>query len=166
MKKNRIKGTMSDYKLLFGASCEGIKKALQDYNNPNIKDNGGKTALHWCITAKTTQLLINSGADINMKDKYGNTPLDLTYNDEKAIILISSGAVYIPDRWATYSHYKRYCYLCDNLITFENQSKYKGLCNLCHHMYKSIYPKSPVNIILNENKNKYKYIFDEDTKHN
>jgi hypothetical protein len=123
---------MTNLNLLFGASCGGIEKALYDYEDPNIADRDGKTALHWCITPQITKLLINSGADINLKDKNGNTPLDLTYGDEKAMVLISYGAEYIPQKWMRYSHLKKKCRLCNSIIISKN-------CKLCYYMYKGIY---------------------------
>ncbi len=65
----------------------------------NTQDNAGFTALHFCAQEKQPQialLLIENGANVNLKDKWGNTPLvralGSTVENRKLIkILIKNG---------------------------------------------------------------------------
>jgi serine/threonine protein kinase/ankyrin repeat protein len=83
---------------------ENLKKALEwvssKNGNINVKDNDndGESLLHFAVISKNKEifkLLIQNGADINIKDNKGRTTLDyaiLRNNEEIAKILIEKGA--------------------------------------------------------------------------
>ena len=41
-----------------------------------------------------TELLLEKGADVNAKDKYGKTPLDVAHTNEIKKLLLDNGAKY------------------------------------------------------------------------
>jgi hypothetical protein len=64
------------YALLCDA--ERIKKLLEEGADPNIRDRGGNTPLHFAASkgcAEVARLLLRHGADPNAQDKNGETPL-------------------------------------------------------------------------------------------
>ncbi len=52
-----------------------VKFILSKGADPNIPDDEGKTPLHKALDVKTAHLLIDNGADINAQDKHGDTPV-------------------------------------------------------------------------------------------
>ncbi len=58
----------------------------------NVKDNDGQTPLFWARNVDIAKVLINNGADVNAKDIYGQTPLFWARNVDIAKVLINNGA--------------------------------------------------------------------------
>ena len=62
-----------------GFDLKSVQSFLEQGGNPNAKVNGGMSLLHLLADdsaeAETIRLVVASGADINMKDDYGRTPL-------------------------------------------------------------------------------------------
>jgi Ankyrin repeats (many copies) len=61
----------------------------------DAQNDNGETALHWAINGRFTQavqLLLEHGADVNVRDKYGHTPSDLTpfYGNQEIVELLSA----------------------------------------------------------------------------
>lgn len=79
-----------------------IAKALIYYGAAIESDNNGRTALHEVAAAKTRynwsllQLLINEGADLEIEDESGNTPLMLAEKNKNrsAIYIIEDSPIY------------------------------------------------------------------------
>lgn len=74
---------------------EKTKQLLASGIDINQENNMGRTALHYAQTLEMAQLLINIGADIDIADKHGCTPLYLivgTGNVNLVNYLISKGA--------------------------------------------------------------------------
>ena len=58
---------------------EGVKQHLAAGTDVNTQNKNGRTALHWAtvnVHKDIVELLINEGADVNLKDLAGETPLD------------------------------------------------------------------------------------------
>ncbi|MBR4508599.1 MAG: ankyrin repeat domain-containing protein [Elusimicrobiaceae bacterium] len=72
-----------------------IKQLAQKLVNVNEKNLLGRTALHcvpgWGEYIETVKLLIAKGADVNIKDDYGRTPI-FNASEEKVKLLIAAGA--------------------------------------------------------------------------
>lgn len=60
--------------------------------DPKVRDNHGRTALHFMSSPEATALLIKAGADINAIDQDGQTPLLAARSDEQALTLLQAGA--------------------------------------------------------------------------
>ena len=72
-------------------SVEGVKLLINYGADLNIRDNYGRTALHWCVVAfnrsneerirakvkDIAEILLDNGADPNIMDYYDIKPLDL-----------------------------------------------------------------------------------------
>ena len=58
----------------------------------NIKDGEGKTPLHYAKDRQTAEVLIDAGGDINITDNRGRTPLHTVENVEAVTLLIDRGA--------------------------------------------------------------------------
>ena len=89
--------------LLFKACEEGqvetVRELLKQGANPNIhgEEKFQHAPLHISKNSEITQLLISYGADVNITDNYGNTPLHLAsichyFNLEKMTQLLNKGA--------------------------------------------------------------------------
>ena len=71
-----------------------VVKLLIDYGaDLNLKDNEGKTALMLAKDPAIAKLLIDSGANVNSHDKNGRTALMLTTNKTIADLLKAKGAI-------------------------------------------------------------------------
>ena len=58
---------------------EAVKQHLAAGTDVNTQNKNGRTALHWAtvnVHKDIVELLINEGADVNLKDLAGETPLD------------------------------------------------------------------------------------------
>jgi ankyrin repeat protein len=64
---------------------------LQDGADPNVKDDDGQTPLH-ISGPEIAQLLIKYGADVNARDRLGRTPLHYAKNPDLARLLLEAGA--------------------------------------------------------------------------
>lgn len=63
---------------------------------PRMRDKNGKTLLHYCHKVETARLLLEKGATLNAKDRYGDTPLVSTLSRQSMELtryLIDKGAV-------------------------------------------------------------------------
>ncbi len=72
-----------------------VKFLLDKGSNVNAKTSYGTTALHIAVynnQAKVVQLLINAKADLNVSDKYKNTPVDYAKTKEIQQLLVNAGA--------------------------------------------------------------------------
>ena len=89
--------------LLFKACEEGqvetVRELLKQGSNPNIhgEEKFQRAPLHISKNSEITQLLMSYGADPNITDRYGNTPLHLAsicsdFNLEKMTQLLNEGA--------------------------------------------------------------------------
>ena len=59
--------------------AKGVKKHLDAGADVNLKDNWGRTPLHYAVMGghkEIAELLITNGANINKKNDEGKTPLD------------------------------------------------------------------------------------------
>ena len=60
----------------------------------DVTDKEGLTALYRAAhndRKETVSLLLSKGANVNIRDKFGNTPLDVTLNDNIANMLRQYG---------------------------------------------------------------------------
>jgi len=82
--------------------CKEVAKFLLDNGaDPNVRDDEGRTPLHYASNVEVAELLLKHGADPNAQDNEGNTPLHVALYDERievARLLISVANVYIPNR--------------------------------------------------------------------
>ena len=65
-------------------NTELIKKMLAEGMNVDIKDEERMTALYRAAhndQKETVSLLLNKGANVNINDKFGNTPIDVTLSE-------------------------------------------------------------------------------------
>lgn len=61
-------------------------KDIESHNlSPNIRDYKGATALHRAKDARIIKLLLDYGADVNITDLDGNTPLHVRCFGEKTL---------------------------------------------------------------------------------
>ena len=58
-------------------NIEAVKQHLAAGADVNVKDDSGWTPLHYAKDKEIIELLIANGADVNAKDEGGKTPLDL-----------------------------------------------------------------------------------------
>ncbi|CAI9731786.1 repeat domain-containing 46-like [Octopus vulgaris] len=56
---------------------EIIELLLNHGANPNIKDRNGNTPLHWCGHIESTDLLVSHGASLSIRNKMHKTPIQL-----------------------------------------------------------------------------------------
>lgn len=78
----------------YGSSLE-LKNILDSGVNINIQDNDGKTPLRIAVESsfpKKVKLLLEAGADITIKDKYGQDVLMWAHSVEITNILLDAGA--------------------------------------------------------------------------
>lgn len=69
---------MKLYEIVLNNNIDEVKKALSDCDINEQEETTGFTALHYCAQNQyvdIAKLLIDKGADVNIQDKYGNTPL-------------------------------------------------------------------------------------------
>ena len=76
----------------YNLTLDEFRELIKLGANVNIQDAFGRTPLH-CITIKEKiKILIESGANINIQNKNGDTPLHFTSSEEKIKILLKAGA--------------------------------------------------------------------------
>ena len=87
------------YKACEEAQIETVRELLKQGANPNThnEEENKLAPLHISKNTEITQLLISYGADLNITDRNGNTPLHLaslyrTFNLEKMTQLLNQGA--------------------------------------------------------------------------
>ena len=71
-----------------------IKRLLADGMDVDVTDDEGLTALYRAAhndQKEAVSLLLSNGANVNIRDKFGNTPLDVTLNDNIAGLLRKHG---------------------------------------------------------------------------
>ena len=67
---------------------------LADGLDVDVRDDAGLTALYRAAhndQKETVSLLLSNGANVNIRDKFGTTPLDVTLNDNSAGLLRKHG---------------------------------------------------------------------------
>ena len=72
-----------------------IKRLIEEGADVNVKDNDGRSPLHYVGSAVAAKLLIEAGADVNAKDNYEDSPLHQAVNKGNADLvklLIEEGA--------------------------------------------------------------------------
>ena len=69
-----------------------LKELLEKGADPNIQNQCGKTPLHLLKNIKQTKLLLESGANPNIQNINGDTPLHLIMNVEQIKLLLEKGA--------------------------------------------------------------------------
>lgn len=83
----------SDFASLAAASEQGqaaVRELLDRGADPNARRNGsGETPLHWVEDAAIAGLLIEAGADANVRDEQGETPLHAAVRRQKDDALIA-----------------------------------------------------------------------------
>lgn len=90
---------MDIFQCIFEQNCEELKSQVNS-DNVNTLDEQGFSLLHYCaqeFELQMAQILILAGADVNIKDHYGNTPLfKAVFNSqgkgEMITLLINAGA--------------------------------------------------------------------------
>lgn len=83
--------SLAKVKLLLGAQTEDDARepGAEKGADPNQVNNHGETVLHeaceWAMGYDMVQLLVGSGASVDIKDIEGNTPLDIAqhHNNER-----------------------------------------------------------------------------------
>lgn len=69
------------HNLMSEKQFEMINLLLEEGANPNIKNEDGITPLHLACWTKNANILLKNGADINSIDNSGNTPLHILAGD-------------------------------------------------------------------------------------
>ena len=93
---------------------DSIVKSLisKGHSNPNVKDNRGLTALSWASSygyVEAQRALLEAGADANLSDDFGRTPLILaSYNQDlyscKLLIQKGKADLRAKDSWGLTAH--------------------------------------------------------------
>ena len=73
-------------------NTEIIRLLLQAGANPDLPNNEGRTPLHETLDADEARELIRGGASLEARDNEGNTPLHETFDEDVAVALINAGA--------------------------------------------------------------------------
>ena len=79
--------------LLNRINPEALSLLINAGANVNIRDASGQTPLHMVKDLAAAQLLIDAGADVNLQDDRGNTPLHGADNPALTKLLIGAGAI-------------------------------------------------------------------------
>jgi ankyrin repeat protein len=68
---------------------EALKQTIALGGDVNVADKSGRTALHMAVmmgAAETIKYLVEKGANLEAKDKYGQTPLTIALGDPEGLI--------------------------------------------------------------------------------
>ena len=68
-----------------------VESLLKAGANPNIEDIYGRTPLHYSKSFKISKILLESNADVSIRDKYGCTPIHVCKTYNILKLLINSG---------------------------------------------------------------------------
>jgi ankyrin repeat protein len=68
------------------------KLLIENGAEVNIKNTDGETPIHEAYNMEIAELLINNGADVNVKDKYGRTPLHKAKSMDVICLLVKHHA--------------------------------------------------------------------------
>ena len=74
------------------ATVEDVKAEIDAGADVNVKNEYGETVLMNKTSVEIAELLIKSGADVNLQDKKGKTALFYQYKPEIVQMLINAGA--------------------------------------------------------------------------
>ena len=88
------KATGENWDMATRGNTQQIKQLLAEGMEVDTPDKEGMTALYRAAhndQKETVSLLLEKGADVNIRDKWGNTPLDVTLNDDVANLLRKHG---------------------------------------------------------------------------
>jgi len=73
-------------------SIEWVKLLIEKGADVNVKNNNGRTPLHLALTIEKMKLLLNAGANINEKKPNGDTVLSGCIDIEQLQFLLENGA--------------------------------------------------------------------------
>ena len=88
------KATEGNWDIATRGNTEQIKQLIAEGMEVDALDKEGMTALYRAAhndQKETVLLLLGKGANVNIRDKWGNTPLDVTLNDAVADLLRKHG---------------------------------------------------------------------------
>ena len=69
-----------------------IQELIKCGADVNVKDNNGNTPLHFAQTKEIAENLIKYGANVNARNKQGETPLHITRDNDIAVVLFENYA--------------------------------------------------------------------------
>lgn len=66
--------------LFHETDIEKIRELLMNGNSPNIRDEHNRTPIFYTKTPQTMKLFLDYGADLEVVDKFGQTPMSYNSN--------------------------------------------------------------------------------------
>jgi ankyrin repeat protein len=75
-----------------GARAECVRLLVNAGANMNARDRDGNTALHKTFLTEVVEKLLKLGADVNARNKDGETPIFTTLNDDDVQLFVEHGA--------------------------------------------------------------------------